>query len=186
MLLDNCLQDVILFIYRLELDMLMLYAVCAALIFCTLYRKWCDRCWLRVCIGLALIAWFAAVLWLTVLRRNGEGSYSVSWIPLHTYWRVLCGESPDLLRSAYMNAVLFYPAGLLLGGMMPQKWSFRRGMLYTVLVFMLFSLSIELCQYFLQLGTAEIDDVLHNTLGAGLGYAAFHLDLDDTSSNNRR
>jgi glycopeptide antibiotics resistance protein len=52
-------------------------------------------------------------------------------------------------------------------------------MICAVICFGLFSLSIELCQHFLQLGTAEIDDVLHNTLGAAAGFAVFHLDLGD-------
>ena len=85
-----------------------------------------------------------------------------------------------------MNAVLFYPAGLLLAGLMPENRSYRKGMLCTVLIFALFSLVIELSQYFWQLGNCEIDDVLHNTLGAGLGYAAFYLDLDDKSQSNWR
>ena len=84
-----------------------------------------------------------------------------------------------MFRSCLMNAFLFYPAGLLLAGLLPQNGSYRRQMLCTVICFGLFSLSIELSQHFLQLGTAEIDDVLHNTLGAAAGFAAFHLDLGD-------
>ena len=78
-----------------------------------------------------------------------------------------------------MNVLLFYPGGLLLAGLLPQRFRDRRGMLFAVVCFGLFSLSIELCQHFLQLGTAEVDDVLHNTLGAAAGFAVFHLDLGD-------
>ena len=49
-------------------------------------------------------------------------------------------------------------------------------MLWSVLVFGLFSLAVELSQYRFGLGISEIDDVLHNTLGAALGFAAVHLD----------
>ena len=101
------------------------------------------------------------------------GVYHASWIPLHTYWRVLSGENRELLRSAFMNMLLFYPAGLLLGGLLPSKWSFRKGMLCAAIAFAAFSLTIELNQYLLQLGNAETDDVLHNTLGAVAGFSAF-------------
>lgn len=183
--IESYLQEIVLRVYCLSLTEISEYSVFAALIFCSLYRKYGCKLWMNLGLRLALGAWFAVALWITLFSRD-RGAYSSTWFPLHTYWQVFMGGSDELLRNSLMNVVLFYPAGLLLGGMMPQKWSFRRGMLYTVLVFMLFSLSIELCQYFLQLGTAEIDDVLHNTLGAGLGYAAFHLDLDDISRNNRR
>ena len=179
MALEKCFQDMILRIYRMELFGLAQLAVFSALIFCTIYRKWYGRRWLRICIGLALAAWLGGVLWMTLLSRNGGSAVRFDWIMLHTYWRVLCGENRELIRSAFMNVVLFFPGGLLLAALMPEKWSFRQGMCCAIVVFMAFGLFIELSQYFRQLGTAEIDDVLHNTLGAGLGYAAFHLDLDN-------
>lgn len=46
-----------------------------------------------------------------------------------------------------------------------------------MLVFGLFSLTVELSQYWFGLGISEIDDVLHITLGAALGFAAVHLDV---------
>lgn len=167
------------YIYGMDLNKLATCAVFASMIFCTIHRKWCGRRWLRICIGLMLAVWFAVVFWVTLLSRSSGGVVQSNWLPLHTYWSVLCGESRELIRSAFMNVILFFPGGLLLAALMPENWNFRQGMCCVILVYMLFSLPIELIQYFRQLGTAEIDDVLHNTLGAGLGYAAFHLDLDD-------
>lgn len=172
--LIELLEDVLQYIYQLPPQMLAVSAAFASLIYCGVHEKCAARRWLRPCIGLVMGCWFAVVLWTTVLNRSSGGAYDSIWIPLHTYWRVLCGENRELLRSAFMNAALFYPAGLLLGSLMPEKWSYRKGMLCTLLLSGLFSLYIELHQYFAQLGNAEIDDVLHNTLGALAGYAAFH------------
>ena len=178
MLLEDCLRELLLLIYRLPTGEMPEYAVFAAMLYVTLYRKYAGKGWLRPGIVGLLAGWFAAVLWITIFDRE-PGAYESSWVPLHAYWILFSGQQPEMFRSCLMNVFLFYPAGLLLAGLLPQNGSYRRQMLCTVICFGLFSLSIELSQHFLQLGTAEIDDVLHNTLGAAAGFAAFHLDLDD-------
>ena len=165
-------------IYRLPVEDMPMYAVYAALLYVAFYRRYAGKRWLRPEIGGVLAVWFLAVLWTTVLNRE-PGAYESSWIPLHSYWLYFSGGDPEIYRSCFMNAVLFYPGGLLLAGLLPQRFRDRRGMLFAVVCFGLFSLSIELSQHFQHLGTAEIDDVLHNTLGAAAGFAAFHLDLGD-------
>ena len=165
-------------IHHLSTEDLPECAVFAAMLYVAFCKKYAGKRWLRPGIGGVLAGWFLAVLWATVLDRE-PGSYESSWIPLHTYWKIFSGGHPELERSGLMNVLLFYPGGLFLAGLLPQNGSYRRRMICAVICFGLFSLSIELSQYFLQLGTAEIDDVLHNTLGAAAGFAAFHLDLDD-------
>lgn len=186
MIVSDIIERIVQGVYALQPDRLSRYCVCCALIFCTLFRKYSGEKWLRPCVGAALASWFGVVLWMTVLGRSPDVGYETHWIPLHTYWAVFSGAHPEMIRSCFMNVILFYPAGLLLAGLMPENRSYRKGMLCTVLIFALFSLSIELSQHFRQLGNCEIDDVLHNTLGAGLGYAAFYLDLDDKSQSNWR
>lgn len=165
-------------IYHLPTEYLPECAVYAVMLYLTFCRKYAGKRWLRPGIGVLLAGWFLVVLWTTILDRE-PGSYESSWIPLHTYWKIFSGGHPELERSGLMNVLLFYPGGLFLAGLLPQNGSCRRRMICAVICFGLFSLSIELCQHFLQLGTAEIDDVLHNTLGAAAGFAVFHLDLDD-------
>ena len=176
-MIEACIQKLVLFIYRMDPQALCGCAVFGGLIFCALYRKCSDSRWLRPVIGLVLAAWFGAVLWMTVLSRTPGGTYVAHWVPFHTYRAILSGKEPEMFRSCFMNVALFYPAGLLFGSLLPRTWSFRRGMLWTVLVFGLFSLTVELSQYRFGLGISEIDDVLHNTLGAALGFAAHRLDL---------
>ena len=163
-------------IYQMAPRELVLLAVLAAWGYCAGYRKLEGRRWLRPVIGLVLAAWFGAVLCMTVLSRTPGGTYEAHWVPFHTYRAYFSDPHSEILRSCFMNVALFYPAGLLFGSLLPRKWSFCRGMLWSVLVFGLFSLTVELSQYRFGLGISEIDDVLHNTLGAALGFAAVHLD----------
>lgn len=167
------LQKPLALIYALPLEHLPLYCVFTALIFCALYRRFAEWRRLRPCLWLMLFVWFALVLWVTLLSRDVGNAYDAHWIPLHSYLEILTGGNPETFRSNLMNMVLFYPAGLLFSSLMSQKRSFRSGMIRTVLLFGLFSLAIELSQFWLQCGFCEIDDVLHNTLGAGMGFAAF-------------
>ena len=171
--LAKALELIYLQIYRLPLHLLILYCVFTALVFCALYHRFVERSWLRPCLWLMMIAWFASVLWVTLLSRGTSNTYEAYWIPLYSYWVLFSGDNPEILRSNLMNAVLFYPAGLLCCSLCPQSLRSRKGILLTVLHFMLFSLAIELSQYWLHRGFCEIDDVLHNTLGAGIGFAAF-------------
>lgn len=176
MLIETCLQKFLMLIYRLPTRYLPVYAVFAAILFDNLYRKYAGKWWLRLGIGVMLAGWFLVVLWTTIFNRV-PGAYESRWIPLHAYWLIFSGEHPEMFRSCLMNVFLFYPAGLLLAGLLPQHLSYQHSMFFTVICFGLFSLSIELCQHFLHLGTAEIDDVLHNALGAAAGVTAFHLVL---------
>lgn len=183
--MTELLERIWVYIYRMHLDELSLFAVFAALIFCTCFHRFSDRRWLRPCIRLALAVWFLAVLWMTVFSRSGDGSHRISWIPLHTYWRVICGEDTELVRSSFMNVVLFFPAGLLLGSLRIGKGSFRRGLFWVAVQFALFSIAIELSQYFFRVGYAEVDDVLHNTLGAIAGFAGSRLEVDEAKGKNQ-
>ena len=177
--MEEALQRTLNWVYRQSPEMLTMYSVYAALIFHTFFRRFEGTRWLRPCLWTALGGWFGIVLCTTIFCRTLGGSYDAQWIPLHSYRYFFHAEFPEAFRSVFMNVLLFYPAGLLWAALFRGNKSRRDRIRHMVLLFGLFSLSIELSQYFFQLGTAEIDDVLHNTLGAAAGFAAFHLDLDD-------
>lgn len=113
-----------------------------------------------------------AVLYVTLLNRGGGTMGGFQWVPFHSYAEVLAGGNREILRSSFMNVVLFYPAGLLLAAVLPKRWR----VLITVAVLGIFSLSIETVQHALSLGRGEIDDVLHNTLGTACGCMALSLE----------
>jgi glycopeptide antibiotics resistance protein len=178
--MEAYLQGIVIWIYRQRPKHLIEYAVYAAMIFGILCRRLKGARWVRICLRAMLVCWFAAILWITVFCRQSGGSYDAYWIPLHSYPYFFNEEYPEAFRSVFMNVLLFYPAGLLWAALSTGEQSYRNRMLRMMLLFGLFSLSVELTQYFFQLGTAETDDVLHNTLGTVCGYAAFyHLNLSN-------
>lgn len=70
-----------------------------------------------------------------------------------------------------MNIAFFYPFGFLLCGLDFKFISERK---WTIAIFaFIFSFSVEILQLIFRLGYAEIDDVIHNTLGAIIGIIAF-------------
>ena len=69
------------------------------------------------------------------------------------FWELQNGMWSDIR----LNILLFIPLGLLIGG-----W---RGLLIGFCL----SCGIEMVQYFGRLGYCELDDILNNTIGAGIG-----------------
>lgn len=69
------------------------------------------------------------------------------------------------------NIVLFMPLGFLL----PLKFKWIDKFIKCIVMGLIFSIIIELCQLVLPYRQTDIDDVLLNTLGSGLGYCVFNL-----------
>lgn len=103
-------------------------------------------------------AYIAAVLWITLFSRIGEG-YRGLLLPFHSYVEILKGNRQFLLENIG-NVVLFIPLGVAL------KWS---GVNDVKKAGFLASLLIEVLQFTFALGTFECDDLIHNTLGAVIG-----------------
>ena len=103
-------------------------------------------------------AYIAAVLWITLFSRIGEG-YRRFLLPFHSYVEILKGNRQFLLENIG-NVVLFIPLGVAL------KWS---GVKDVKKAGLLASLLIEVLQFTFALGTFECDDLIHNTLGAVIG-----------------
>ena len=101
------------------------------------------------------------ILWLTLFSRIGTYTrhyYSPFW----SYRAILNGDS-RALQENIGNIVLFIPVGMaitLFPGCSVNQ---------TLLIGFTLSLVIESCQWFFWLGSFEIDDLIHNTIGAGIG-----------------
>lgn len=172
------LQPILNFIYRQRLMDLMHLCVCFGLVFHTLRDRFSrQRLW-SLCCRLILVAWFCAVLCITIFMREPSSVSEIQWIPLMTYWQYLLNANADLPRSAFMNMLLFFPGGLFFAELTAHRSQSPRAIVTRLLIFGLFSAGIELTQGLLQLGTAEIDDVLHNVLGAAAGFAVFQNKLN--------
>ena len=103
-------------------------------------------------------AYIAAVLWITLFGRFGDG-YRSFLLPFHSYVEICKGEWRPLLENIG-NVALFIPLGVAL------NWS---GMKDVKKAGLLASLLIEVLQFTFALGTFECDDLIHNTLGAVIG-----------------
>lgn len=103
-------------------------------------------------------AYIAAVLWITLFGRFGDG-YRSFLLPFHSYVEILKGEWRPLLENIG-NIALFIPLGVALQSIGVKDVK-KAGLLA--------SLTIEVLQLTFALGTFECDDLIHNTLGAVIG-----------------
>ena len=127
------------------------------------------RAW-RAAVFCLLLLGLAAILWSTAWSRTpDETAREAVLIPFYSYYTVLTGGEPELLRSNFMNILLFYPAGLFAAALLPRRWTLPKKLLCVAGLFAALSLGIECVQYAARIGQAETDDVIHNTLGALLG-----------------
>ena len=134
-------------------------------------RQWLGnkRFWLPV-IALLFLAWLSVIAVATLTDRTpGTIPAEPELIPFHSYRAVMAGENKEILRSNFMNVVLFYPAGLFACELLPKSWSRAKRVILVAVLFALVSVGIEFCQYHFALGQAEVDDVIHNTLGTLIG-----------------
>ena len=149
-------------------DIMVLMAV-ATWGFLRLKEHFESKCWWKAVLLPVFLGCTAVILYLTVSTRDGSSNSGVYLIPFHSYREVFNGGNPEIYRSNFMNVVLFYPSGLLAAALLPKKWP---GWIRVLLPFLLLaglSVGVEYLQYINKMGMAEIDDVIHNSLGALLG-----------------
>lgn len=157
-----------LWVYRLSSGGLLFLLLLGTLILFLLHKQ--ER--LRQLFPVLLLIWTTAVLWVTLFNRSYGTQGDFQWLPLHSYREMFLTGNREILRSNMMNVALFYPGGLLLAAVLPKE----RRISITMAILLVYSISIELIQQALYLGRGEIDDVLHNTLGAWLGCIALSLE----------
>lgn len=103
----------------------------------------------------------ALILWVTVFSRIGNESRR--FYPPFSSYRAIANGSGRALQEVIGNILLFVPVGVI-AGLLFHLNPWQAGA-----VGFLFSLVIESCQWFFWLGAFEIDDLLHNTMGAVCG-----------------
>lgn len=156
--------------YSLPFVGVLLLILLATAAFFFLREKFGNSPYWKTGILLLLLCWIAVIFFGTLGYRSEGGNLSEPVIlPFASYFAVLNGGTKELIRTNFMNIVLFYPAGLLFYELLPKRGKDRWKVLLVMAIFMLISLEIEYTQYRFSLGLAETDDVIHNTLGASLG-----------------
>lgn len=114
-----------------------------------------------------LIAYVILVFCTTVFLRATHAHKPFDFHLLWSYRAFLAGKNA-VMAEKIMNLVLFVPVGLLSGIVLRNtKWY------YVILSSFILSVIIEILQFVLNRGYAEVDDVFHNTIGAILGFGLF-------------
>lgn len=127
----------------------------------------------------AFFAYCLLMLWLLFGQRLGQGTGGYRWnlIPLDTVGRYLWvlshSTDPVLLRHAVVNlagnVIMFVPLGFFTPALYPRMGKFLWHFLCMLGVISL----VELGQFVTRLGTCDVDDLLLNLMGTGLGFAGW-------------
>ncbi len=126
-------------------------------VFCSTYKKAA-----RYSLVAAFLAYVFLILCNTILYREPSSERDYCLIPFWSYFASI--QEPDLIAENILNFILFLPFGLL-------GWFSTKSIKLTVVICLCFSGMIELCQFVFKIGFAEIDDIIHNTLGCLIGAA---------------
>lgn len=116
--------------------------------------------------GLLLLEYVALIYCSTVVFRMSGSETGYNFMPFWSYGAILRDEDCRLLPENVMNVVVFVPVGIILGSLLRVKGSWFIALLFGLGI----SVSIETLQFFLKRGFAEVDDVMHNTVGCVIGY----------------
>ena len=167
---DDMMKKLFLWFYCLPIRDALLLVLAAAAVFLLLRKLAGHTPWWKAGCCVLFAACLGVILYGT-LGQRGEGSNGGLPIlmPFASYYAATHGGSPELYRANFMNAVLFFPAGLLGCEILPRRWRHRKKAVLVMAVLALLSMGIEYAQFRFGLGLAETDDVIHNTLGALLG-----------------
>ena len=107
--------------------------------------------------------------WQLVFNFNRPLS-DVNLVFMKETWKLVYAPSRlDFFYNSFGNILCLVPFGILFPIVFSKKQSFVK----TVLIGMLFSISIETLQFLLETGVSDIDDVFFNTCGAILGYLIY-------------
>ncbi|WP_233905932.1 VanZ family protein [Segatella copri] len=121
----------------------------------------------RFVLGALLAEYYFLVLCSTVICRASVMERHVELMPFWNYpdiWNKV--DYPADLIEVLLNMALFVPIGFLLGGI---GFKTKKVLLMGICL----SGIIEVSQFGFCKGLCETDDVIHNTLGAFLGYLGF-------------
>lgn len=137
-------------------------------------RKWVKQLsWVIFIIYLAGMAYF--LFFSEGLHRSGASEYRYNLTLFREIKRaVYClktGNVQYFFLNVMMNIAAFAPFGFFLPIISPKNRKF----LNIFLLSMELTLSIEVLQLVFKVGIFDVDDLVMNTLGGVLGYAAYYI-----------
>lgn len=122
------------------------------------------------CLSTAFIIYILSVFYITLGDRTAEERRAVLE-PFYSLKLIIKDKNYFYMRMWYCNIAMLIPFGILVPMINNKFCSAKR----VVLSGFLFSLAIEITQYFTGRGLFEVDDLIANTLGAFIGYILFYV-----------
>lgn len=162
------LERIFLRFYCLDIWAVVGIMLSASVIYLVLRRVFEHRRWWRGGVRSFCILFCWLLVTVTVVSREMD-IIEPQLVPFASYIEVLSGGNRELIRSNFMNVVLFFPQGLLLCDSLPKRLSPLVRFAVAAVICLAGSVVIELSQYMFALGKCETDDVIHNVLGALAG-----------------
>ncbi len=116
---------------------------------------------------LVFLLYCVLVIIVTILIRRGTITKTVNMIPFDHVKMAIDTGKMESLDGDILNIVLFIPFGFLLPRI--NKRVFNKA-IYAFILGFAASTVIETIQLVLHLGNCDINDIITNTMGAGIGY----------------
>lgn len=171
----NHLIKSIFFMYNWDYWVLVLFLLAVSVIYIAIKNLISNKKISNSIIIISFVIYFCLMIYTALIDRNASiDSSGYCLTPFYSYYQFFNGNR-DIMQQSIMNIAFFYPVGFLLscldmGFVKKRKW--------VIVVFAFaFSFCIEALQYIFRLGYAEVDDVIHNTIGSFIGMSmCFALD----------
>lgn len=123
---------------------------------------------LRVVFLLLCLIYLALVLCFTIFRSKCDTTIN-SFIPFSSLFQIThvrwYGWGEYIFMESVGNVLLFIPLGLMIANCTKIK----RPRIFSIIVALIFSVSIEITQLATSIGSFEADDIIANTFGALFG-----------------
>ena len=115
--------------------------------------------------------YYFLVLCSTVILRTVKDTHLTEFMPFWNYMDIWNKKDhPNDLIEVILNIVMFIPIGLLISsGIRNVKWW------HVAIAGCCLSLIIEVLQFVTGKGLCETDDLIHNTLGACVGWVLYNM-----------
>ncbi len=133
-----------------------------------------KKTFLKIVLFIIYIVVLSYLLFIAESMGRSDWHFGVNLVPFAEIRRYLTYVSTIGILYVGINLlgniIVMIPFGYALPSLFGQGK--RRPFLY-ILVGMIFSILIEIAQYFTHTGTCDVDDVILNTIGVILGYLAY-------------
>ena len=120
----------------------------------------------RAVVVLLLLCYLGGLAAITLMNRMDGMRMGVQFLPFMAFWEAWNNFTLQIWLNPLLNIAMFLPLGVLLplAAKHFQRW------FWMLTAGVGTSLVIELLQYVLGRGQADVDDLICNVLGAMLGY----------------